>query len=366
MGRLRSLAWLMVGAGAPVMAGDLAECTLLGDAGARLACYDRVAGRLPPMPQAAPGEVPAGAAVPVAARLPDLQAPAEGKGEARDSWGNLAGLGAESFARRWELEPQFKDGTFKIKPYQPVYILPLSWRERINNDPCSINPLNCSQRGDQDYDRTELKFQLSLKTKLWQDMLGSDADLWAAYTQQAFWQAYDSQNSSPFRETDYQPEVWATFPVEAGPDWLKLRMVNVGAVHQSNGETNPLSRSWNRLYASFGLTSGDLSVVVKPWWRIPESGSGDNNPDISDFVGRMETVAVYPWRDNVFSLTWRNNLKFGSGTPNRSFFQFEWAFPISGNLHGYVQAFNGWGDSLQNYNFHNKGIGLGVSLIEWR
>ncbi|MBM5574176.1 hypothetical protein GKO28_07540 [Deefgea sp. CFH1-16] len=46
--------------------------------------------------------------------------------------------------------------------------------------------------------------------------------------------------------------------------------------------------------------------------------------------------------------------------------QLEWAFPITGKLHGYVQAFNGWGDSLQNYNFHNSGAAIGVSLVEWR
>ncbi|RQW25507.1 phospholipase [Rhodobacteraceae bacterium CH30] len=341
-------------------AGDVAECRTIADDQGRLACYDRLNGVIQPA-----GTVVVPASTMTAQALP-LAMAGYSQAQHEDSWGDAEGMGAQTLAQRWELEPQYQDGTFRIKPYQPMYILPLSWRKNTNNDPCSPNPLNCSRRGSQDYDRLETKIQLSFKTKLWQDILGSDVDLWGAYTQQSFWQSYDGRNSSPFRESDYQPELWATFPLNTGPDWLKLRMVNLGAVHQSNGETDPLSRSWNRLYASFGLSSGDLSVVVKPWWRIPESASGDNNPDISDFVGRMETVAVYPWQGNVFSLTWRNNLKFGSSTPNRSFFQFEWAFPISGNLHGYVQAFNGWGDSLQNYNFHNQGIGLGISLIEWR
>ncbi len=269
-------------------------------------------------------------------------------------------------AERWELEPQYQDGTFKFKPYAPVYLMPLNFRQRINNDPCSSNPVNCSHRGDQQYDKVGVKFQLSFKTKLWQDMLGSDADLWAAYTQTSYWQAYDSANSSPFRETDYQPELWATLPVSWGPEAFRLRMVNVGLMHQSNGQTNPLSRSWNRVFASFGFTSGDLSVIVKPWWRIPEPFPTDNNPDISDYMGRVEVLASYPWRGHNFSLLLRNNLRFGASVPNRTFTQLEWAFPISGNLHGFVQAFNGWGESMQNYNFHNRGIGVGISMVEWR
>ena len=46
--------------------------------------------------------------------------------------------------------------------------------------------------------------------------------------------------------------------------------------------------------------------------------------------------------------------------------QADWAFPLYGQLHGYVQAFYGWNDSLQNYNFRNTGVGIGVSLTQWR
>ncbi|QKJ66154.1 phospholipase A [Deefgea piscis] len=348
MKAILSLAALLAAASA--QATDLAACQQIADNQNRLACYDQLAKQ----PSQQPSVVEPIAAIPVAPAATTLATPAQPVST------------AETFSQRWELSAQDQDGVFNIKPYQPVYILPVSWRKRVNNDPCSPNPLNCSHRGDQDYGKVETKFQLSFKTKLVQDAFGSDVDVWGAYTQQSYWQAYDSQNSSPFRETDYQPELWATFPVQAGPEWLKLRMINLGAMHQSNGQTNPLSRSWNRLYASFGLTSGDVSVLIKPWWRVPEPASTDNNPDISDYVGRVETVVVYPWQNHVFSLTWRNNLKFGSGTPNRSNIQLEWAFPITGKLHGYVQAFNGWGDSLQNYNFHNSGAAIGVSLVEWR
>ena len=55
-----------------------------------------------------------------------------------------------------------------------------------------------------------------------------------------------------------------------------------------------------------------------------------------------------------------------SATPSRTSVQADWAFPLYGQLHGYVQAFYGWNDSLQNYNFRNTGVGIGVSLTQWR
>ncbi|MEG0822364.1 MAG: phospholipase A [Burkholderiaceae bacterium] len=339
----------------PATSAEPADCRSIADDGARLACYDAAMGRSLGVVAA-----PATAAAPAA--------DASAKADSRRPFEDVNSDKPQTFAERWELDAESKDGVFKIKPYEPVYVLPAYWRRDINRQPCSSNPINCSPTPiGATYGHTEIKFQLSLKTKVWQDILGSNADLWAAYTQRAFWQAYDNTDSSPFTETDYQPETWLTIPLKIGPDWFQWRMVNLGLVHQSNGQTNPLSRSWNRAYAMFGFTSGDLSLTIKPWWRFKETLPSDNNPDITDYTGRMEVRAVYPLGRNVLSATLRNNLKFNhETTPNRSFVQAEWAFPLYGNLHGYVQGFYGWGETLQNYNFRNTGVGIGVSLVEWR
>lgn len=349
----------------PAAAAALADCRGIADNAQRLACYDTAVGRAA-QPTVAPASASASAPAPSAAAAESAAAPDQASG--RRLFATYTNYQPQTMSERWELEPETKGGTFQIRPYEPVYVLPASWRHQVNRQPCSANPSNCAATpvGDT-YGHTEIKFQLSFKTKVWEEMFGSGVDWWAAYTQQSYWQAYDKVNSSPFRESDYQPETWLTVPMKVGPEWLQLRMVNLGVVHQSNGQTDPLSRSWNRVYATFGLASGDLSVLIKPWWRIKESLPDDNNPDITDYVGRMEVRAVYPWGQNVFSATLRNNLKFGNGTtPNRSFVQGEWAFPLYGRLHGYVQAFHGYGESLQNYNFRNSGVGVGVSLVEWR
>jgi phospholipase A1 len=58
--------------------------------------------------------------------------------------------------------------------------------------------------------KAEAKFQISFKVKLWEDVLGKDMDLWFAYTQLAFWQVYNKEFSSPFRERTTNPSCSST------------------------------------------------------------------------------------------------------------------------------------------------------------
>ena len=189
-----------------------------------------------------------------------------------------------------------------------------------------------------------------------------DFRLWGAYTQQSNWQVFNTRHSSPFRESNYEPELIATFGT-GSPSGLKL--VNLGLVHQSNGKTLPESRSWNRLYLQGGWEWNSVSLLARGWWRIPENQLQDDNPDITNYLGHADALLRWePDRNQTVSLLVRNNLSLGQ---NRGFMQLDWATPVfigkSAKLH--AQLTSGYGESLVDYNHRQLTMGLGVSFRDW-
>lgn len=312
---------------------SLADCAAIPEDAARLRCYDQVARA----PRPAPAEDVV-AISPVAAT---------GKAAAQ----------VTPLSARWELDPESQKGVWSFRPHKPSYFLFGRYTDDVNIDPYII-------KFDEDViDDVEVKFQLSFKVKALEDMFGSNADLWFGYTQQSNWQLYNDDISSPFRETNYEPEVFVSFPTRYDLLGLTGRFVNVGFVHQSNGRSDPLSRSWNRLYAQFGVERGGFSLLARPWWRIPEREGVDNNPDITDYMGRGDLLAYWQpeGSEHSFALLARGNLQTGKGAA-----QLDWRFPLYRNLKGYLQLFSGYGESLIDYNWRQNTIGLGVSLSDWQ
>ena len=211
---------------------------------------------------------------------------------------------------------------------------------------------------------TEAQFQLSVKFPLLVDLFGDTMDIYGAYTNRSFWQVYNSKESAPFRETNHEPELWAQFH----PGWELFGFTNTwnsfGVVHQSNGRGGILSRSWNRVYAWMTVERGNFAMSFKPWYRIPEDSEDDDNPDLTDYLGHYELSATYTIEDHVFSVMSRNNLESGF---ERGAVELSWSFPLWNYpyLKGYVQYFNGFGESLIDYDHRVNRIGIGFSLTDW-
>lgn len=214
------------------------------------------------------------------------------------------------------------------------------------------------------FQNTEAQFQISIKTPLAIGLWGGTTSIYAAYTNRSFWQVYDKQLSSPFRETNHEPEAWLQFD----SSWKFLGFENranmVGLVHQSNGRGGVLSRSWNRAYANFIFERGPLAIGIKPWLRIPEKSDDDDNSNITDYLGHGEIHASYKWGENTFSLMLRNNIESGF---QKGAVEFGWSFPLWNYkyLKGYFQYFNGYGLSLIDYDEYSNCFGIGISLTDW-
>ncbi len=337
----------------------------------RLACYDRALGRLPTTEQAtAVPETPRNR-VPIA--TPPGHATRDGLfNHDRPAWARegTASVGAGGSAARpvslldsrWELSPDAKLGTYNIRGYRPVYLLPVFYTTRVNNRPHSPSSDN-SVDAPLGLDHLEAKFQISFKTKLWQGVFGDHGDLWFGYTQASHWQVYNNDISRPFRETNYEPEAMLVFNTDYDVFGWKGRLLGIGVNHQSNGRSDPLSRSWNRVVANIGFERPGWTVMFRPWVRIDESRRKDDNPDIDDYMGRGEIDIVREIGGNELSLMLRHSLR--GGDRSHGAVQFTWAFPIHAKLRGYLQLFHGYGESLIDYNHKATYVGLGVSLLGW-
>ena len=319
-------------------------CTTIAQAAERLACYDL----------ALRTEQPVSTAQPASSDTNDK------KHAASPAQQSVTTEEPPILARVWELPQSQKSGTFKLLPHRANYLMPVNYSSRINDFPASPSA-DHTVPSALTFDKTEAKFQLSFKVKAMENVLGDNGDLWLAYSQQSNWQMYNNGNSSPFRETNYEPEVIFSLRTDYKVLGWNWSLLNLGFVHQSNGRSLPLSRSWNRVYAQVGLERGPFTVLVRPWYRLPESSDQDDNPDIGDHIGSGDVRLAYVNRGHILSVLGKY-----SGDGGRGGLQAEWAFPLSGSLKGYVQVNNGYGANLIDYNHSQTTVGFGLLLLPWQ
>ncbi len=353
-------AFALVGVAQAATDAALAQCRALDDAAARLACYDRLAEDL-----AGRGAAPAAPAVSASEALKAAKAagdsalgPTLDVGDLDDTW----------LGRWWELRPADKRGTFRVTDYKSSFFLPVHFSDRMNTRPTTPAPGHTGQLGD--YRRLETKLQLSMRAKLIEGAGLPNADLWFAYTQTSLWQLWNRSDSAPFRSTDHEPELIYVLPVSWRPPVLRdygwrLRMVDARVTHQSNGQSLPLSRSWNRVSVglAFENAPADMTVSARLWQRLGESD--DDNPDLIGWRGRGEFMLTWTPGLSVAALQWRT----GFDRVDRGALQLDWTYPVHTDnpqgLRWYLQLFTGYGETLQDYNFKSTSLGLGLALFRF-
>jgi phospholipase A1 len=341
--QIRRLIFICALAAAPLAASEeTAGCLAEASDLARLRCYDKVFAYGQPPP---------------ASTAPNAQTD---KTEALSQAVKASSL----MASTWEVGAENKRGTYIVRTYQPNFLLPLHYTNSVNHAPSSPNQQSPRSPG---FVKSEAKLQISLRAKVAEDLLLPGADLWLAYTQRSLWQLWDKNESSPFRSTDYQPEVIYVLPVprrlgKLPFDW-QLRMLQLGAAHQSNGQSAPGSRSWNRVYLGAGIEREDFSVVLKMNQRLRVQNA-DDNPDLVRYIGRGEVNMNWQSGLTTFALAWRTNLLSPRGS-----LQLDVTHPVftdqPAGLRWYVQLFSGYGETLLDYNHRQTSLGLGFSLFQF-
>jgi phospholipase A1 len=281
-------------------------------------------------------------------------------------------------SRFWELQRGSDCDTFGLRGYRPISVM-WAGSNSVNNQPSSPAP-GYSASSPSSYRRAETRLQLSVRTKLAKGLLASGGDdesgidsLWFGYTQQSYWQLFNGAVSRPFRTTDHEPELVYIYPHQIDlPGGWKYRLSGLGLNHQSNGQSLPLSRSWNRVYlmgAAEKELGGDsrLDLKARVWQRVPERSGQDENPGISDYIGRAELASHWQInRTHSLGLTLRHSLKSEArGSARLEWMKASTSIADSAALRYHVQLFTGYGDSLVDYNRRRTVFSVGLSLVDW-
>lgn len=227
-----------------------------------------------------------------------------------------------------------------LSTHKPMFILPATYSP------------------DYDGAQTEVIFAISAKVQLF------STPFYFGYSQRSFWQVYDSDRSRPFRETDYNPELFYRWT----PDPKKWNYwgADIGAEHESNGQDVPDSRSWNRIYVAPFRAEGKSLWYIKAWYRIPEDKKksaddpkGDDNPDIEDHYGYGELHWQHQLgKRQVLHTMVRMNPETGHGALN-----INYTIPSrDGSVFYQLYVWQGYGESLLDYDRAITRVGVGVAF----
>jgi len=187
-----------------------------------------------------------------------------------------------------------------------------------------------------------------------------------AYTQRSLWDI--TSNSSPFYDTSYMPEFFYAVTSTSRRCVLGFRWLGAqaGYAHESNGRGGADSRSMNKLFVRVSFVAGNpdgwrLVVSPKVWAYVADMS---DNPNLNDYRGYSEVTLSYGKNDNLNAsvfLRAGQSLRYGA-------MQVDVTYPVDvlyKNFAAYflVQYWNGYGESLLNYDKRTQSVRFGISLV---
>lgn len=203
---------------------------------------------------------------------------------------------------------------------------------------------------------SDVKFQISIAQKLTRSVLPWHTYIFLMYTQKTFWNVFEK--SLPMHDLNFNPGIgWSK------PFFNKDRYVGKLTLlleHESNGRDSIQSRSWNRI--SIGG-----SVLIDPWIMVHGKVwipiiDGQNNRDILNYCGIYQTGVeiATPDRKFIWDITFVKrkgwNLNFNT------IFEFSWRFHKKSNQYFFLQYYNGYGESLLDYNQFHSRLRVGIVI----
>ena len=237
--------------------------------------------------------------------------------------------------------------SFNVKAYQENYFLPASYRYDSDFIP----------NGTHIATKAEAEFQVSVLYDFASDLLGLGEVYSFGYTQRSWWQVY--AESAFFRESNYQPEFFVKIPSHQFLKNTPLKGFKFAAIHQSNGRGGEYERSWNKLSFSTFFQYKNLITELESWYRLPDAM--DYNPDLTNYMGDGQIKFMLPYEKHLFKLSLRSGFSGEKGAV-----EFTYSHPLpareENDLFLFVKTFNGYGESLIDYNHKVNKISIGLAI----
>ena len=248
------------------------------------------------------------------------------------------------------------DSRYSLFPHKGTYLMPFVYNN-LTHEGIYSEYKKVEENDGRLYKNTEAEFQISFLIPIYRRIAKTNWDLVFAYTHHSWWQVYNSSWSRPFRETNYNPEL---FMRKVDPNLRKflsfdLIALDLGYAHQSNGQIQVLSRSWDRLFARGFFQSKWISFGVTGWYRLPEKRDQDDNRDIYNYMGLGElelikSVGPHSFKAKMPLLSHHMGL------------DLKYTYPWRDQLRWFLSYQSGYGQSLIEYNRPTQRIGVGITL----
>ncbi len=193
----------------------------------------------------------------------------------------------------------------------------------------------------------EVKFQFSASVPIYR--FNSGSMLMGSYTQKSLWQLANPAISSPFRETNYKPQIF----VAHQSNMLLFNHVEAGYKHESNGQSHALTRSWDRLYVAAERFSGPVEYGIHAWWVM-----SSEKDDMENYYAPYELWAKVYTRGGEINTRGFYNFDYDKGGV-----ELGYTFHLNKMIGMYIQGYHGYGETLIDYNHSHTRIGVGIKLM---